>query len=146
ENACTGVHGANRLASVSLLEGLVWGLRSASYIAKNLPEVSARINDKIPEWIFPHEEEDFDPVLILQDLVQVRTTMWNYAGIVRNKNRLSRALSDLNYLSHGIEKFYRQARISRRIIELRNCVLTASIIVRAAQANRTSCGCHFIEA
>ncbi|HEQ70928.1 MAG TPA: hypothetical protein ENN69_00425 [Spirochaetia bacterium] len=75
----------------------------------------------------------------------IRSTMWNYAGIVRNRKRLSRALSDLNYLAHRVEKFYRQARITRTIIELRNSVLTASLIVRAAQANKSSCGCHFIE-
>ncbi|MBN1524189.1 MAG: L-aspartate oxidase [Spirochaetales bacterium] len=145
ENSCTGVHGANRLASVSLLEGLLWGKKTALAISDAIQPVSQKLIKNIPEWIFPLNEEVFDPVLILQDMVNVRTTMWNYAGIVRNKNRLSRALADLNYLSHRIEKFYKQAKITRRIIELRNAVLTSLLIVRAASANKTSCGCHFIE-
>jgi L-aspartate oxidase len=71
--------------------------------------------------------------------------MWNYAGIIRKRNRLERASSDLNYLAHRIEKFYRQAKIKRNIIELRNSVLSASIIVEAALANTVSQGCHFVE-
>jgi L-aspartate oxidase len=145
ENACIGVHGANRLASVSLLEGLFYGYKAGLDLAMNDYRIPKKLKQSIPDWIFPQPEEDFDPVLILQDLVNIRTTMWNYAGIVRNRKRLARALSDLNYLNHRVESFYRQAKITRKIIELRNGVLTATLIVRAALSNKTSRGCHYIE-
>jgi L-aspartate oxidase len=144
ENACTGVHGANRLASVSLLEGLFYGYKTGLSIFSMDNSISQSLKDSIPEWMFPSPEEDFDPVLIHQDLLHIRTTMWNYAGIVRNYNRLARALSDFNYLRHRIERFYRQAKITRKIIELRNSILTASLIVQAAFTNKTSRGCHYI--
>jgi L-aspartate oxidase len=145
ESACTGVHGANRLASVSLLEGLVWGTRAGRDAAAGGRDAGASLLADIPEWISPQAEEEIDPVLVYQDLHNIRSTMWNYAGIVRNRKRLVRALSDLDYLVHRVEKFYRQARLTRTIIELRNSVLTSLLIVRAAQANRISLGCHFIE-
>jgi L-aspartate oxidase len=144
ENACTGVHGANRLASVSLLEGLLWGLRCGRSAASLAKPVSARLKRQIPDWVYPRAEEVFDSVLVHQDLRAIRSTMWNYAGIVRSRKSLLRALADLDYLSHRIEQFYRQAKLTRRIIELRNSVLTASLIVRAALANPRSTGCHYI--
>lgn len=148
ECACTGVHGANRLASVSLLEGAYFPLKMAEKIAEknhkqtNLP---VQIIESIPEWISPVDQEDFDPVLLHQDLLVIQTTMWNYCGIVRSKKRISRALADLNYLRHRIEKFYMQAKINRKIIELRNAVIAASVIVKAASSNGVSKGCHFIK-
>jgi L-aspartate oxidase len=145
ENACIGVHGANRLASVSLLEGLFFGYKAGLDISAHSQPIPLRLKEKIPDWMFPVKEEEFDPVLIHQDILNIRNTMWNYAGIVRNRKRLARALSDLNYLSHRIEQFYRKAKITRRIIELRNSVLTASLIVRAALTNKTSRGCHYVE-
>jgi L-aspartate oxidase len=145
ETACTGVHGANRLASVSLLEGLFWGVRAASLVAKKHKSVNKTLLDSIPDWILPRIPEDFEAVLINNDMLHIQTLMWNYAGIIRNGKRLSRALADLNYLSHRIEQFYKEAKLSRKIIELRNSVLTASIIVRAASSNRIAKGCHYIE-
>ncbi len=145
ESACTGVHGANRLASVSLLEGLMWGLRCAGAASGRSEHVSPRLKRQIPDWVYPKAEEEFDSILVHQDLTAIRSTMWNYAGIIRSRRSLLRALADLNYLSHRIEQFYRQAKLTRRIIELRNSVLTASLIVRAALANSRSTGCHYIE-
>jgi L-aspartate oxidase len=143
ECACTGVHGANRLASVSLLEGLVWGVRAGRRVAAGLPD--QRSGDAIPEWVYPDNQELFDPVLVKQDFRTIQSTMWNYAGIIRTRKRLHRAAADLNYLNHRIEQFYREAKLTRGIIELRNSVLTASLIVRAALTNPTSRGCHFVE-
>ena len=71
--------------------------------------------------------------------------MWNYAGIIRTRKRLQRAAADLNYLTHRIEQFYQQARLTRGIVELRNSVLTAGLVVRAALANPVSKGCHYLE-
>jgi L-aspartate oxidase len=145
ETACTGVHGANRLASVSLLEGLFFGKRAAEDVVRNNREIPAKLKKSIPEWIYPSPEEEFDPILINQDLLNIQNTMWNYAGIIRKQKRLSRAFSDLDYLNHRIEKFYKQAKISRKIIELRNSVLASRIIVRAALSNPISLGCHYVE-
>lgn len=145
ENACTGVHGANRLASVSLLEGLVWGVRCGRLALKRRHALSNELVRSIPDWVDPHTEEEFDPVLVNQDFRTIQSTMWNYAGIIRSRKRLMRAFADLDYLSHRVEQFYRGAKLTRRIIELRNGVLSASIIVRAAYANTESRGCHFIE-
>jgi L-aspartate oxidase len=145
ETACTGVHGANRLASVSLLEGIYFGQAAGLDAARNLSPVSAELWRSIPDWVYPTPMEEFDPVLIQQDMVSIQSTMWNYAGIIRTVKRLERAQADLNYLSHRIEKFYRQATVSRSIIELRNALVAAQVIVSAAFSNGRSLGCHFIE-
>ena len=145
ETACTGVHGANRLASISLLEGLYYGYRAGKCSADSGVQPSSRLRRSIPEWIFPVEEDDFDPILVKNDRSTIRSLMWNYTGIIRNVKRLNRALSDLNYFSHRIDKFYREARLSRKLIELRNTVETATIITRAAKSNSCSIGCHYVE-
>jgi len=145
ETACTGVHGANRLASVSLLEALYFGHAAGKDAARNLTGVSVELRRSIPDWVYPATAEEFDPVLIQQDMLNIQSTMWNYAGIIRNGKRLERALADLNYLSHRIERFYRHATISRSIIELRNAVLAAGVIVSAAYSNSRSLGCHYLE-
>lgn len=145
ETACTGLHGANRLASVSLLEGLVWGVRCGEAVARDRFDLPKSLIGSVPDWIDPRIKEEFDPVLVKQDFRTIQSTMWNYAGIIRSRKRLMRAQADLDYLSHRIEQFYRGAKLSRRIIELRNSVLTSIIIVRAALANPVSKGCHYIE-
>jgi L-aspartate oxidase len=143
ETACTGVHGANRLASVSLLEGLVYGIKAGRRAADTAESVSDCMRS-IPDWIYPDNQQEFDPILIHHDLKHIRTTMWYYAGIIRTRHRLSRAISDLNYMRHRIEQFYRTAAITREIIELRNAIITGQIIVNAAASNPVSRGCHFM--
>ncbi|MFQ3620053.1 MAG: L-aspartate oxidase, partial [Spirochaetales bacterium] len=105
-----------------------------------------RLYRTIPDWVYPEHQEEFDPILIANDLLSIQTTMWNYVGIIRTKKRLLRALSDLNYLHHRIEQFYKEARITRELLELRNAVLTALAITRAALRNEKSIGCHYREA
>jgi L-aspartate oxidase len=145
ENSCTGVHGANRLASVSLLEALFFGIRTGEMIADNRSDLNAALLESIPGWVYPREEEEAETILIHHDMKNIQSTMWNYVGIIRSRKRLLRALSDLNYYSHRIHRFYDQARVSRYLIELRNAVLVATIIARAGVSNPTSLGCHFIE-
>ncbi|WP_230391628.1 MULTISPECIES: L-aspartate oxidase [unclassified Oceanispirochaeta] len=144
ETACTGVHGANRLASISLLEGLVLGLRSGWEIADNFERPSLALRRSIPQWIFPQDEDKVDPILIKSDVHSIQALMWNYVGIIRSRKRLARALADLNYHSHRIDRFYRQAGLTRDLVELRNSVLTASVITKAAYNNQHSRGCHYI--
>ncbi len=144
EVACTGLHGANRLASASLLEGLLWGKSSANDIIDNPHEISKQRCDNIPDWEKPSNAEAFDPLLIDQDMQAIRLTMWNYAGIIRTRKRLRRAESDLDYYAHRILKFYKGAVINKEIIELRNSVVSSQLIVAAALKNNKSAGCHFI--
>lgn len=143
EVSCTGLHGANRLASTSLLEGLLWGKNCASEIIRN-PKNSAQSRfDAIPEWTTPSDGIAFDPLLLKQDWQEIKMTMWNYAGIVRSAKGLKRARADLSYFSHRIFDFYQNSVLNRDIIELRNAVISAGIIVDAALHNTRSIGCHY---
>ena len=145
EVSCTGLHGANRLASTSLLEGLLWAKRVSLDIKNNFKEIKSSRLQNIPEWYLPSNTEEFDPILISQDLSVVKLTMWNYAGIIRTQKGLERANADLDYYSHRVIKFYKEAKLNRPIIELRNSIITALIIVRQATQNKRSLGCHYIK-
>ena len=144
EVSCTGVHGANRLASTSLLEGLVWGHRSRGTSPKSLEPRSAALFDDIPPWQ-PTGAEAPDPALVEQDMTSIKHIMWNYVGLVRTTRRLSRAISDLRNLEVEIERFYRAAALSDELIGLRNSVRVALIVTLAAWENRESRGCHYRE-
>jgi len=143
EVACTGLHGANRLASTSLLEGLLWGHRAAEAIAAELPGIEAPEVHQFAAWQPPLESVEPDPLLVDQDWSLIRTTLWNYAGIIRSGARLERGRADMGYLYHRIERFYREAPLSRRIIELRSAIICARLILKAALLNRESRGCHY---
>jgi L-aspartate oxidase len=121
---------------------VVWGLRAARHIAKNYDEEPRAHFKHIPPWQYTGLE-DADPALIHQDWLDIRTTMWNYAGIVRTARRLERALADLGYLRHRIEQFYRTAHLSDDLVGLRNGILVALLVVQAALRNKRSRGCHY---
>lgn len=144
EVACTGVHGANRLASTSLLEGLVWGERAARHIREHLAEAVAPEPAAMAAW---HDAgtENPDPALIAQDMSSVKHMMWNYVGLVRTTPRLARALHDLRELESEIEQFYRKTRVTDGLIGLRNAVRSAVIVAAAAWENKSSVGCHYRE-
>ena len=144
EVSCTGLHGANRLASTSLLEGLVWGDRAATHILDQWHNDSVPETDDIPQW----RDEGLkapDPALIQQDMAVIQTMMWNYVGLVRTTPRLERALRELRHLETEIEQFYRTSRVTDELIGLRNAVRSAVIVAAAAWANKTSLGCHYRE-
>ena len=146
EVSLTGVHGANRLASVSLLEGLVWGVKAAEDIAETLhDDTDPYVISEVPEWRYPLPQEELDPALVWQDLVMVKYTMWNYSGIIRTRKRLERARSDLEYLRHRIIKFYQKTEMTQSIIDLRDSVQTALLVVHSALMNKVSRGAHFIK-
>ncbi len=144
EVACTGIHGANRLASTSLLEGLLWGKVAAEDIVKRGCDVDRERLSRIPDWKKPVFTEEFDPLLIDQDMKAIQLTMWNYAGIIRTVRGLKRAEADLDYHSHRVMKFYKESKIQKEIIELRNAVVSSSLIVKSALRNRNSVGCHYL--
>ncbi len=142
EVACTGLHGANRLASTSLLEGLVFGNRVARHIARQLSKYPLPPADNYPPW---HDTgvEDPDPALIQQDMNTIRHIMWNYVGLVRKTRGLRRALRDLRLLEMEITHFYRITRLTDALIGLRNAVQTALLIATAAWRNPVSRGAHY---
>jgi L-aspartate oxidase len=144
EVSATGLHGANRLASTSLLEGLVWGLRAVQHIAVHLNREKSYVESDVPEWIYPDQEEEVDPALIQQDWVSIKSTMWNYVGIIRTEKRLERATADLRYLANRIDDFYRKSHLTPMIVSLRNGIQTAFLVAGAAFRNRKSRGTHFI--
>jgi L-aspartate oxidase len=143
EVSCTGVHGANRLASTSLLEGLVWGTDAARSAAR---EITSQGRDA---YYFPpiepwrYENEPVDPALIFQDWLTIKYTMWNYVGLIRTTKRMKRARSILRELQTEIEYFYERARLSDDIIGLRNGCQAALAVLFAALENRKSYGAHY---
>lgn len=141
EVGCTGLHGANRLASTSLLECLTSAKFTARADIKDLQNLDFRLPEpKI--WKSPGKEADL--TLIQQDLNLVQQTMWNYAGIVRSEARLNRARRMLLELREEIQNFYHDCRLTRELIELRSAVQTALLVVHAATLNPVSKGCHFM--
>ena len=142
EVACTGVHGANRLASTSLLEGLVWGIRSARDIAGR-EDLDVVAPEAVPVWEEPSVQEEADPALIWRDMRTIQHTMWHYVGLARSAARLARARRDLNHLEEEIDSFYRKTRLNDALIGLRHSVQAALVVARAAHRNRESRGCHY---
>jgi L-aspartate oxidase len=143
ETACTGLHGANRLASTSLLENLVGARAAARADAAELRGGEFR-QPEPRVWESP--EKTADPLLVRQDLRLVQQTMWNYAGIIRSPRRLARARKILLELQEGIQGFYRDCRPVRELVELRNAVQSALLVVHAATLNPVSKGCHYLAA
>lgn len=146
ETSCTGVHGANRLASTSLLEGLVWGESAARSIAERLdsePAYGKRMFDAIPDWKAPGDARNEDPALIQQDWATIRNTMWNYVGIVRTTERLARAMADIRDLEKRLARFYHETKISKAIVDLFHGVHASWLIAQAALKNPVSRGCHY---
>lgn len=142
EVSCTGLHGANRLASTSLLEGLVWGWRTAGHILERLSQDPLPAAEDIPAWADAGTRLP-DPALILQDLSEIQHMMWNYVGLVRTTERLERALRELRQLETEIERFYRVSKVTDELIGLRNAVRSAVIVAAAAWENKQSLGCHY---
>ena len=139
EAACTGLHGANRLASNSLLECLVF---SESAAADILAQPASSI-PPLPAWDESRVTDADEEVVISHNWDELRRTMWNYVGIVRTTKRLERARHRIQLLQEEIHEFYANFRISNDLVELRNLVLTAELIVRCALMRRESRGLHY---
>jgi L-aspartate oxidase len=140
EVSCTGLHGANRLASTSLLECLVWGTRAGQRAADE-----SRSHDKAWPDVAPwqYETDPIDPALVAQDWLTIRQTMWNYVGLVRSRRRLDRAHQILREEHLEIGRFYAQAALTDGLITLRNGIQTALAVLLAAIESRESRGCHY---
>ena len=145
ECTCTGVHGANRLASTSLLEALLWGKEAADHAAGRYAQglqADTALHAAIVDWTHLGEESAADPALIAQDWAAIRTTMWNYVGITRTGARLSRAFEDLRDLSMRLHTFYKATPLSKNLVDLFHGCQTAYLITQAALRNTATLGCH----
>ena len=144
EISCSGMHGANRLASTSLLEGVVWGDRAARDIQRH-PDLTPISEKEIPTWDDTGLIYKADPALIQGDMQTIRNLMWHYVGLVRSEHKLNRAIRELRHLWLEIEDFYRKTRLSDGLIGLRNSIQAALLVASAARRNTTSRGCHYRE-
>ena len=141
ETSYTGLHGANRMASNSLLECFVYGMSAAEHIQTQFtndfqaPTVAA--------WDASQVENPDEDVVILQNWDELRQTMWNYVGIVRTTKRLERALNRIQMLKSEITEYYQDYHVSKNLIELRNLVLVSEMIVRCAMQRKESRGLHY---
>lgn len=142
EVSMTGVHGANRLASNSLLEAIVFANRAAIKIKEILREYTYKIPE-IPDWDDSGTLSSDELVLITHSLKEVKQTMWDYVGIVRSNNRLERAKRRIQNLSEEIEYLYKKTKVFNDIIELRNIVTCAGIIIQSAMMRKESRGLHY---
>ena len=143
EVASTGLHGSNRLASTSLLEGLTFGYIAAETILKSVDSINHYEADKIREWRIGEGEVDLG--LVSQDIQTIKQTMWNYLGLKRSKNRLARARAMFREMSDEIHKFYRHAKLQDDLIGLRNAAEVSHLVLNASVRNKKSSGCFYRE-
>jgi len=142
ETAFTGLHGANRMASNSLLECLVFAAAAATDIGARLKTAAGRQHE-LPSWDESRVTDSDEDVVVSHNWHELRRFMWDYVGIVRTDKRLQRAQNRIDLLRSEIQEYYGNFRISSDLIELRNLALVADLIIRSARLRRESRGLHF---
>lgn len=141
ETACTGLHGANRMASNSLLECLVFAFAAADHLKQGLADLAAP--GALPAWDESRVTDSDEDVVVAHNWQELRRFMWDYVGIVRSNKRLSRARHRVDLLRSEIQEFYGNYRVSADLLELRNLVTVADLIVRSAISRKESRGLHY---
>jgi L-aspartate oxidase len=141
ETTFTGLHGANRLASNSLLECLVFGESTANHINQHWQDFT--IDEDIPDWDESRVTDSDEEVVVSHNWDELRRFMWDYVGIVRTNKRLQRAMRRASLLIHEIDEYYSNFRVTNDLIELRNLVMTASLIIQCAMIRHESRGLHY---
>jgi L-aspartate oxidase len=142
EVACTGLHGANRLASNSLLEAVVLAHRAAEQLTAWQPPQTPKLPD-LPAWKRGHAHDVDELVVIYHNWDEIRRLMWDYVGIVRTDKRLQRAATRLRNLAAEVQEFYWDYTVTSELLELRNLVTVASLIVDSALLRKESRGLHY---
>ncbi|MBO9659217.1 MAG: L-aspartate oxidase, partial [Chitinophagaceae bacterium] len=137
----TGLHGANRLASNSLLEAMVFAHRCYIDVIERIGAL--QINEKIPDWNATGTSQPKEMILITQSLKELQQVMSDYVGIVRNNIRLQRALSRLDLLWQETEQLYQSSALSPQLLELRNLITVGYLVVKSAAFRKESRGLHF---
>lgn len=143
ETACTGLHGANRLASNSLLEAVVFAHRAALDCAEKSEDEVIAMSRDIPNWDNMGATDSDEIVVVSHNWDEIRRLMWNYVGIVRSNKRLERALRRLQILQQEINEYYWRFLVTSDLIELRNIADVGEIIVRSAMQRKESRGLHY---
>lgn len=139
----TGLHGANRLASNSLLEAAVYARASYEYIEQNQEAFLTPLSDEVADWVY-HDYSDEEEASLTHTLwKEVRQFMWDYVGIIRTDKRLERALRRIQFLRKEIENSYWNFRITKDLVELRNISIVAELVIRSAMARKESRGLHY---
>ncbi len=142
ETACTGLHGANRLASNSLLECMVFARSAADHVLGDLTSGKRRLPDA-PAWDASRVTDSDEDVVLSHNWDELRRFMWDYVGIVRTNKRLERAYRRIELLKKEVHEYYANHHISNDLIELRNVILVAELMVRCAMSRRESRGLHY---
>lgn len=143
ETACTGLHGANRLASNSLLEGVVFGTRAAEKLGDLIADLRQTPVPQVPDWQSGSAVASDEEVVVSHNWEELRRMMWNYVGIVRSDRRLRRAARRVTMLEEEIREYYWNHLVTRDLLELRNIATVAQLIVSFASARHESRGLHF---
>jgi len=141
ETACTGVHGANRLASNSLLEALHYADTAVNHALNQYDNIDFEAG--IPDWNVEGTFNNKEWILVSHNREELQQVMWDYVGIVRSDMRLERALRRQTLLYNEVEEFYHRTSLTPELLELRNLISIAYLIIQAAMARKESCGLHY---
>jgi len=143
ETACTGLHGANRLASNSLLEALVYADRAAEQAVKELERYTTDSMPDLPGWDESGTTDSDEAIMVSHNWDEIRRLMWNYVGIVRSDKRLARAKRRIEIIQKEIQEYYWNFKVSGDLIELRNIAVAAELIIQCARHRKESRGLHY---
>ncbi len=143
ETACTGLHGANRLASNSLLEALVYADSAAKQAIQDIQAMNFSAIPEAPRWDEVGTSRGDELIMVTQNWDEIRRFMWNYVGIVRSDKRLSRARRRIEIIQNEIQEYYWDFKVSADLIELRNIAMVAELIIRCAMHRKESRGLHY---